>query len=280
MASILPIFSKIETEIMKILSRNPGNFVNQYSLYQQLLEEYELKDPVEKEDFKMKFLIVLRQLSGVFNNVSIKNEKGVFSAGLFIKDDVNINIEEEKEDTENNVKDDTFDNLLLFRKNINSSNNSNDLNKSKNTPFDIAVVNFIVDEDIYQYFNRRDYLGNSVLHNLVMSNDYERVKKIYHRNDISFQDENNEGLTPLHYIQDVRIAALAIDKLMLENYDHSMELHKIGVHIKYMEEKMDAMSKTILENIDDINKQNNVIFVYYCAFCTISAILFLYIYSK
>lgn len=272
MASIAPIFSKIETEIMKILSRNPGNFVNQYSLYQQLLEEYELKDPVEKEDFKMKFLIVLRQLSSVFNNVSIKNEKGIFSAGLFIKDDVNITVEEEKENTEDTttdtVNDDTFDNLLLSRKNMNSS---------KNTLFDIAVINFIVDEDIYYYFNRKDYQGNSILHNLVIANDYERTKKIYHRNDISFQDENNEGLTPLHYIQDVRIACLAIDKLMIENYDHAMELHKIGVHIKYMEEKMDFIAKKAHDNENAIDKQREIMFISYCVFCIINAILFLFI---
>lgn len=274
MASIEPIFIKIETEIMKILSRNPGNFVNQYSLYQQLLVEYELKDPVEKEDFKMKFLIVLRQLSSVFNNISIKNENGIFSAGLFIKDDVNITVQEEKEtteDTTNDKFDDTFDNLLLSRKNMNSS---------KNTLFDIAVINFIVDEDIYYYFNRKDYQGNSILHNLVIANDYERTKKIYHRNDISFQDENNEGLTPLHYIQDVRIACLAIDKLMIENYDHAMELHKIGVHIKYMEEKMYFIEKIAHDNERAIDKQREIIFVCYCIFSIINAILFLYIYSK
>ena len=279
MASILPIFSKIETEIMKILSRNPGNFVNQYSLYQQLLEECDLKDPVEKEDFKMKFLIVLRQLSSVFNNISIKNENGIFSAGLFIKDDVNITVQEEKENTEkteeilkdNEIFDDTFDNLLLSKKNMNSS---------KNTLFDIAVINFIVDENIYYYFNRKDYQGNSILHNLVIANDYERTKKIYHRNDISFQDENNEGLTPLHYIQDVRIACLAIDKLMIENYDHAMELHKIGVHIKYMEEKMDFIAKIGHDNERAIDKQREIIFVCYCIFSIINAILFLYIYSK
>lgn len=274
-SSIAPIFKKIETEIMKILSRNPGNYVNQFDLYNQILEEFEIKDPVEKNDFKMKFLIVLRQLSSTFNNISIKNEKDIFSAGLFIKDDFNITVN----DTVNNTVptdssieehiDDTFDDLLLRKKNNNNSNNM---------PFDIAVVNFIVDENMYDYFNKRDYLGNSILHNLAMANDYERIKKIYSRNDISFQDENNEGLTPLHYIQDVRIACLAVDKLMIENYDHSMELHKIGVHIKYMEEKMDFMAKMIHESSSNISKQREIIFISYYVSCLISAVLFLMIF--
>jgi hypothetical protein len=269
-SSIAPIFKKIETEIMKILSRNPGNYVNQFDLYNQILEEFEIKDPVEKTDFKMKFLIVLRQLSSTFNNISIKNEKDIFSAGLFIKDDFNITVND-TEPTDSSIEehiDDTFDDLLLRRKN----------NNSNNMPFDIAVVNFIVDENMYDYFNKRDYLGNSILHNLAMANDYERIKKIYSRNDISFQDENNEQLTPLHYIQDVKIACLAIDKLMIENYDHAMELHKIGVHIKYMEEKMDYMSKMIHDNIINLDKQREIIFISYCVSCTVSAVLFLMIF--
>lgn len=267
-SSIAPIFKKIETEIMKILSRNPGNYVNQFDLYNQILEEFEIKDPVEKTDFKMKFLIVLRQLSSTFNNISIKNENDIFSAGLFIKDDFNITVND-NEQNDSNIEeniDDTFDDLLLRRK------------SKTNTPFDIAVVNFIVDENMYDYFNKRDYLGNSILHNLSMANDYERIKKIYSRNDISFQDENNEQLTPLHYIQDVRIACLAIDKLMIENNDHAIELHKIGVHIKYMEEKMDYMGKMIHENIINLDKQREITFVAYCVSCFVSAFLFLMIF--
>lgn len=273
-SSIAPIFKKIESEIMKILSRNPGNYVNQFDLYNQILEEFDIVDPVEKTDFKMKFLIVLRQLSSTFNNISIKNEKDIFSAGLFIKDDFNItvndseqndsNINQNIDDTSDDTSDNTFDDLLLRRKN----------NNNNNMPFDIAVVNFIVDENMYDYFNKRDYLGNSILHNLAMANDYERIKKIYSRNDISFQDENNEELTPLHYIQDVRIACLAVDKLMIENHDHAIELHKIGVHIKYMEEKIDYMGKMIHDNIINLDKQREIIFISYCVSCTVSGILF------
>jgi hypothetical protein len=68
---------------------------------------------------------------------------------------------------------------------------------------------------------------------------------------------------------------------MIENYDHAMELHKIGVHIKYMEEKMDFIAKMAYDNQNAIDKQREMMFVGYCVCCIMIAILFLFIvYGK
>lgn len=260
--SISPLFKKIETEIMKTLSRNPGNFVNQYILYNELIENFEIKDPLEKDNFKMKFLIVLRQLSSIFNNVTIKNDGGIFSAGLFMKDEININIHDsEMLDEHNPIIDDTFDDLLLIKKKL------NDLNKySPTVPSDIAVINFIVDENIAYFFNRKDYLGNSILHNLIMANDYERVKKIYLRDDVSFFEENNDTLTPVDYITDIRISTLVINILVkdLNKIEDKIKINELK--FKYSEEKLVNAMMDIQKIKTEINSMKNIIFTGYIIF--------------
>jgi hypothetical protein len=288
--SISPLFKKIEIEIMKILSRNPGNFVNQYILYNGLLENFEINDPLEKDNFKMKFLIVLRQLSSIFNNVTIKNDGGIFSAGLFMKDEININIHDSEivdeqnsaentvidgtfDDAFNDTFDDTFDNLLLIKK------KSNDLNKySPTVPSDIAVINFIVDESIAYCFNRKDYLGNSILHNLIMANDYERVKKIYLRDDVSFFEENNATLTPVDYITDIRISTLVINILVrdLNKMEDKIKINELK--FKYSEEKLVNAMMDIQKIKTEINSMKNIIFTGYIIF-SFSSLLILIMFN-
>jgi hypothetical protein len=268
------LFKKIETEIMKILSRTPGNFVNQYILYNELLDNFEIKDPLEKDNFKMKFLIVLRQLSSIFNNITIKNNDGIFSAGLFIKDEINININDtEILDEQNNLIDDTFDDLLLIKK------NSNDVNKQFNiVPSDIVVINFIVDENISYCFTRKDYLGNSILHNLIMANDYERVKKIYLRDDVSFFEENNEGLTPIYYITDIRISNLLINILVKDLNRIDDKIKMIELKFKYSEEKIVNNTVNIQKIKTEINSMKDIIFIGYTIF-SLTSILILIIFK-
>ena len=43
-------FSKLESDIMKVLTKNPGLFLSQYKIYDQILENYEIKDPIEKDN--------------------------------------------------------------------------------------------------------------------------------------------------------------------------------------------------------------------------------------
>lgn len=273
--SVSPLFKKIETEIMKILSRNPGNFVNQYILYNGLIENFEINDPLEKDNFKMKFLIVLRQLSSIFNNVTIKNDGGIFSAGLFIKDEININILDSNnvDDSIDYAIDDTFDGLLLIKK------KSNDEIKQLSTvPSDIAVINFIVDENISYCFNRKDYLGNSILHNLVMVNDYERVKKIYLFENVSFFEENNNGLTPVDYIIDIRISNLIVNILVKNLNKMEDKIKMIELKFKYSEEKLINSISDIQKIKTEINNMKDIIFFGYSIF-SLASILILIIFN-
>ena len=206
------IFNKIEKELMKILTRTPGVFRSQYDLYSELLEEFDdIKDPIEKDNFKIRFLLVLRKLPSIFDDIVVKNNNGVLSAIFSI----------ESLDKNNDL--DSYEN-------IDSTNKSN-----ISMPSEISVIRFIVDEKIEKYYSKKDYLNNTLLHYLVNDNDYDRINKIMGSNtlNLSFLDENDEGKTPLDLIKDIRISNLFIKELIQTNNDN---FNKIGsLEMKYNE---------------------------------------------
>ena len=189
MAATTHNFEKLETYIMKVLSGNPDKYMSQYEIYNKLCDNLELNDPIEKENLKFRFLIVLRQLSSIFDGVSVLNKNGILSAGFFIEDKTElqeqdfISVESEPE--------------------------------SSKLPDDLSVVQFIVDQNLEEFYNRRDYLGNTILHTLVFHNDYERVEKIIDAEICSFSEKNNKCETPLDLINDLKINNL-ITRYMLD----------------------------------------------------------------
>jgi hypothetical protein len=191
--SALDIFDTIETSVMKVLTRKPGVWMNQYVLYSNLLEELDIKDPTEKENFKIRFLIVLRKLSSVFDNVEISNIKGVLHA--IFKD-----------------TDDTDDTEEIQEK---SSEDNSTENYDLNMPNEIAVIRFIVDENIEKYNSKKDFDGNNILHILALHNDYERFEKMYLKDDLLFK-VNNKNKTPIDLISDIRMTNLLLSDVMKE----------------------------------------------------------------
>ena len=224
------IFNKIEKELMKILTRTPGVFRSQYDLYSELLEEFDdIKDPIEKDNFKIRFLLVLRKLPSIFDDIVVKNNNGILSA-IFSIESLDKTLETES-----------------YEK-IDSTNIS--------MPSEIAVIRFIVDEKIEKYYSKKDYLNNTLLHYLVNDNDYDRINKIMGSNtlNLSFLDENDEGKTPLDLIKDIRISNLFIKELIQSNTDNfnkigSLELKHDNLKSEVINLKVDVLLTRFLELI-------------------------------
>ena len=224
------IFNKIEKELMKILTRTPGVFRSQYDLYSELLEEFDdIKDPIEKDNFKIRFLLVLRKLPSIFDDIVVKNNNGVLNAIYSI------------ESLDKTLETDSYEK-------IDSTNIS--------MPSEISVIRFIVDEKIEKYYSKKDYLNNTLLHYLVNDNDYDRINKIMGSNtlNLSFLDENDEGKTPLDLIKDIRISNLFIKELIQSNTDNfnkigSLELKHDNLKSEVINLKIDLILTRFLEII-------------------------------
>jgi hypothetical protein len=208
------IFNKIEKELMKILTRSPGVFKSQYDLYSELLEEFDdIKDPIEKDNFKIRFLLVLRKLPSIFDDIVVKNKNGILSAIYSI------------ESLDKTLETDSYEKI-----------DTNDISM----PSEIAVIRFIVDEKIEKYYSKKDYLNNTLLHYLVNDSDYERINKIMGCNtlNLSFLDENDEGKTPLDLIKDIRISNLFIKELIKNNTDNFNKIGKLEIKYKDLESEI------------------------------------------
>lgn len=183
MSRTIDIFTKLEIDIMKVLSGNPDTYMSQYEIYNKLCENLVISDPIEKENLKFRFLIVLRQLSSIFSGVVVLNKNGKLTAGFFI-DDTSKNNEQEY---------------------ISGQKEEELEDESSNLPNELSVVRFIVDENIKEFFSRVDYQGNTLLHTLVIHSDSERIQKVIDTDTCSFSDRNNKGETPLDLINDFKV---------------------------------------------------------------------------
>jgi hypothetical protein len=191
-------FSKLEADIMKILTKNHGSYLSQYKIYDQLLDNNEIKDPIEKDNFKFRFLVVLRQMSSLFEGVSIIKKDDVIYTGFGIESK-----NEDKYYFEDEIK--------------------KDKEKNGEMPSEISVINFIIDEGMDKYFSRIDYKGNTLLHNLIIVGDLERIKKCFSKIEDIIDKKNNDGLTPIDLISDFKINNFITNHIFEKFKEQSME---------------------------------------------------------
>ena len=209
-------FSKLEADIMKVLTKNPGLFLSQYKIYDQILENYEIKDPIEKDNFKFRFLAVLRQMSSLFNGVSIMKRDDVIYTGFEIETDKNQESE------------------------YSYSDMTQDKEKNGEMPSEIAVINFIIDEDMDNYLSRTDYKGNSILHSLVIVSDLERIKKCFSKLECNMEKKNKDGYTPVDLISDFKISNffmnIIFQKFKEQEMDNDYLLKKCNILASHIEQ--------------------------------------------
>ena len=190
------IFSKLENDIMKILTRNSDKFLSQYKIYDELLEDLDIKDPYEKEQLKIRLIIVIKQLSSIYNNISLSSQNKI----IYAKFCVDSSPEEEVQES------------------------AKLQNESEEMPNEILVVQFIIDNKLTQFYSKKDFEGNTILHTLVKYSDFNRVEEIMTYENISFFDKNKADITPMDLITDIRISNLLIKNLMKDNKTHRLEI--------------------------------------------------------
>jgi len=124
-------FTKLESDIMKVLTKNAGLFLSQYNIYDKILNDYDIKDPVERDNFKFRFLAVLRQMSNLFEGISIMKKEDVIFVGFDVKNDKN---------------DYDYEYSTL----------NEEIKKNGEMPPEISVINLIIDKNMVTYINKKD----------------------------------------------------------------------------------------------------------------------------
>jgi hypothetical protein len=76
--------SLIQNELIKILSKTPNTYIEQSHLYEKLISSKYIKDMLnDSQNMKYTFIMVLRNLSVMSENILIKKENNIFS-GIFL----------------------------------------------------------------------------------------------------------------------------------------------------------------------------------------------------
>lgn len=182
-------FELIEKDSIKILTRNPNKYLTLRYIHDELMEDRNIKDPIEKENFKNRLEMVLRYLPAKYNQININVNDGVLSACFTSNNEI----------PENNIN-------------------------NPYSPDEKYIIRFIVDENLNKYYSKKDFRGNNILHYLVLDSDYERIVKIFEYVDEYFTEENKEGITPINLIKDQRISNLFINHLLNHNVDNEYDI--------------------------------------------------------
>ena len=270
-------FALIQNELIKILSKTPNTYIEQYHLYEKLISTKTIKATLNDfPNMEYKFIMVLRNLSIMSENILIKKENNIFSciylnkkngidnpillpllkevhrlperlahdieplvAGAYErlskKDFIDLELPEKKFPSEQDLSefDETDDENS--KSSIDKKNN-----EDKFFPTETQVVQFIVDNDIKYFLYSKDYQGNTILHNLIIDCDAERIEKLLKTSFFSFLERNNAGKTPLDLITDVKVSNVIYTILYqdLEYYSYKvnnleMFIEKVDILFKY-----------------------------------------------
>jgi hypothetical protein len=192
------VIDKLQTNIMKILTRNSGQYLSQFEIYNNLLDDLELKDPVEKENLKIRFLMILRQLSYFFDDVKVVNKNDVLYVAFSPEKDTSV--EEVK------VPEQTTENKM---------------------PSEMVVINFIIDNRIKEYYFKKDYNGNTILHSLVIANDIERIEKLYYEFEKFIYEKNNLGETPMDLISGFKVNNFFLKRMSQQIKEQELQISKL-----------------------------------------------------
>lgn len=213
---------KIETDIMSVLYANMDKKFSQFELFNKLLEDkyYGNYTNYVHPDFKSKFLLIFRTLISKYDDIIIKKTS-----------EYNYNIiclssKEEMEDME--YKPFYYGHIY---------------NPIKLENHDVSnMYDYIYDNNLDEYKNWSDpFDGNSIFHELILSNNTKQTLKLMEENKFNFEIKNNINKTPIDLINSQEMSNIIIKEFVRKN---------IILMEKYNQEK-----ENVKKIVDDNNKQ-------------------------
>ena len=230
------IFDQLEKEISIVINSEPNRSFSLNELHSNLFSKRNLKDPIEKEDFKKKVTILFNIIRSRFDFVKIIKKNGVLYVSN-IENDENDENDENNSDEKKNVSCEK-----LLEEELKEETNSYDF------PSEYESIQYMVDNNIKKYYSKKYNDGNTILHKLVIYGDFERFKKIYKNNDLYINEINNNGKTPIELNSDIRFLNLLITDLLEIN--------------KYREHDIINLKNAMIYQHKELNKELNKVYSY------------------
>lgn len=182
----------VDIEILRILNKNEGIFINYYKIYNEIIMNMDIyQDSIN--DFNCIFIFYLIRMHRINEKVFIHIEQ---------YDEIN------------------FGYYLCINKNDESDEQIDETynckNKELELPSSYEALCYFIDNSIRKYVNYLDYEGNNIIHILTANSDYMRLSKVLYRYQHLFLEMNNYYETPIDLITDIKISNL-FTRLLLES---------------------------------------------------------------
>ncbi len=188
----------IEQEIFIAITGDPERVFSQFELFDSLMKIKKIKDPMERENFKFHFALVLRSMPTKYDNVLTQIKNNVYYICFSVKNEP-FTIDESKH--------------------VNFISSKSETTEYNDMPRETAVIEFVVDEGVDKYILGTDYLGNTIVHYLATFSDTKRLKKLIETKKIDYSwffRNNKEGKSPLDMTVDNSIHNMLIQHLFEE----------------------------------------------------------------
>lgn len=215
---------KIEIDVMSVLYANMDTMFTQYSLFSKLVQDkYDLNGTNSiHSNFKSKFLLVIRNLTSKYDDIKITRENLVYNIVCLSNTDVKL--------TEINKK-------LIDDHNF-SPNQKIDEN-------DISdMYDYIYDNNLSEYINWSDpFDGNSVFHELVLSNNIKQIDRLIKENVFDYTILNSHNQTPIDLIKSPQVARIMTLGL-IKNFNS-------------IKEKLNQEKENVLMLVNNFNNKMN-----------------------
>jgi hypothetical protein len=206
---------KIETDVMSVLYANMDTIFTQYSLFSKLVQDkYDFNGNNSiHPNFKYKYLLVVRNLMSKYSDIKITRENMVYNIVCLTNTDVKL--------TELNKKS-IYEQILT----PNIKLDENDIS---------GMYDYIYDNNLCEYINWSDpFDGNSVFHELVLSNNVKQIDRLVKENLFDYSILNSHNQTPVDLIKSVQVAQI-IAMGVIKNYN------LISKNVKQLKENVDML---------------------------------------
>ena len=252
-------FYYIEDKILNILQNNIGKKVSIINIYKELISDkyYKLSTYNEKNYFDYLFLIIVRTFNSKNENIKLKNNKNGTLYYILLNKNVkkdkynnyySTDLENEYDDKNNKDKNDDKNSLNSNDSDIldelhsdtetDSDENDTYVDQTNKYYFEINnfiekqknknekhIIDFIIDNELEDYYLVQDYKGNTVYHYLCFYNDKERFNKI--QENIKYNDlfvKNNANYQVLDFVNHNSNMNKNIHKIMFKELQQKDKL--------------------------------------------------------
>jgi hypothetical protein len=237
-------FQDVEKDVMLFISRNAGKLCSIHHIFNDIIDDRDIKNPDIRKDLKIKINIVMSQLDSKQNDVTVIKKNNEYLVGYNIKTDDKIDYTNSTEET--NDKTNSTENIAK------------------------TMFEYIVDNDI-NYTIKNDLI--SILFIGISLNDFERVEKFINKYSISLFQKNKDGKSVLDLIPDSPMIKFCIKENNNEIRRLKDRENELLKNILNLNNELISINKDIID-IRKMNNNRNIIDM-----CYILSILFLIFYK-